>query len=170
MFYGMKIFTKEYWKEIHKELILVAKELIYDIAHLEDIFCEWADNFCKRRSSMSICSHCLHKEVCAYRKQTIHDGVNLCEDFLGRAKVQDERPALYDDIFMLDHIGLPFIGYYTNFNNKERFTNIDTLQIMESTSEFPSYWLKGLDIYGQSMVARKEAESVLQAVSDANES
>ena len=44
---------------------------------------------------------------------------------------------------------------------------IDTLQ---TTTEYPSYWLKGLDLYGQSMVARKEAESVFQAVSDADKS
>lgn len=116
---------------------------------------------------MSICSHCLHKEVCAYRKETIRSGAKLCEDFLGWIKTQDERPNVYDDTFMLDHIGLPFVGYYTNFKDEERFTNIDTLQ---TTTEYPSYWLKGLDLYGQSMVARKEAESILQAVSNADES
>lgn len=40
----------------------------------------------------------------------------------------------------------------------------------KKTIGFPSYWLKGLDLYGQSMVARKETESVLQAISDADES
>ena len=160
-------FKKEYWKAVHRETILVAKELIYDITHWQDIFCDWAEKFCKKRNAMSVCNHCLHKEICAYRKETIRSGTNLCKDFIGWIRTQDERPNVYDDTFMLDHIGLPFAGYYTNFKNKERFTNIDTLQ---TTTEYPSYWLKGLDLYGQSMVARKEAESVLQAVSDADES
>ena len=163
----MKIFTRKYWEEIHREIALVAKELIYDIVHWQDIFCEWADDFCRGRSSMSICSHCLHKEVCAYRKETIRSCTKLCDDFLGWIKIQDERPNVYDDTFMIDHIGLPFVGYYTNYKDEERFTNIDTLQ---TTTDYPSYWLKGLDLYGQSMVARKEAESLLQTVPDADES
>lgn len=90
-----------------------------------------------------------------------------CDDFLGWIKTQDERPVLYDDTFMLDHIGLPFVGYYTKFKDKEIFKDTSTLQ---KTLGAPSYWLKGLDLYGQSMVARKEAESVFQTISDADES
>ena len=75
---------------------------------------------------MAICSKCLHKEVCAFRK--------------------------------------------------EYFCDANTL---EKIYECPSYWLKGLELheqerianneYKQRLVARKEAESVLQTVSDANE-
>ena len=170
----MKMFTKEYlghekeyWRTVHREVIIVSKELVYDIIHWQEIFCNWAEEFCKKRSTMSICSHCLHKEVCAYRKETIRGGAKLCKDFLGWIKTQDERPALYDDTFMLDRIGYPFVGYYTKFKDEETFKNASTLQ---KTIGYPSYWLKGLDLYGQSMVARKETESVLQDVSDADES
>lgn len=160
-------YEREYWKATHREVVIVAKELVYDIIHWQDIFCNWAEAFCRKRAAMSICSHCLHKEVCAYRKETIRSGAKLCEDFLGWIKTQDERPSLYDDTFMLDRIGIPFVGYYTKFKDEETFKDTSTLQ---KTLGFPSYWLKGLDLYGQSIVARKEAESVLQTVSATDKS
>ncbi len=120
-----------------------------------------------KRERMAICSKCLHKEVCAFRKQTKDSCTESCKDFLGWVKVIDERPEVYRNVFIIDPVGLPFVGYYNNFRDRETFTDINTLQ---TTRECPSYWLKGLDLYGQSMVARKEAESVLQTVSDADES
>lgn len=115
---------------------------------------------------MVICDSCLHKEVCSYKRIYDKKSILTCKDFLGWTKTQNERPALYDDVFMLDRIGLPFVGYYTKFKDEETFKDASTLQ---KTLGFPSYWLKGLDLYGQSMVARKEAESVLQTVSVADE-
>lgn len=116
---------------------------------------------------MAICSNCLHKDVCSYKRIYDKKSIITCKDFLGWVKVMEERPEVYRDVFVLDPIGLPFVGYYNNFKNRETFTDINTLQ---TTRECPSYWLKGLDLYGQSMVARKEAESVLQTISDADES
>lgn len=81
-----------------------------------------------KREKMAICNKCLHKEVCAFRKQTRDSCAESCEDFLGWIKTQDERPALYDDTFMLDRIGYPFVGYYTKFKDEETFKDASTLQ------------------------------------------
>ena len=120
-----------------------------------------------KRKRMAICSKCLHKEVCSYKRIYDKKSVITCKNFLGWVKVIEERPEVYKDVFIIDPVGLPFVGYYNNFRDRETFTDINTLQ---TTRECPSYWLKGLDLYGQSMVARKEAESVLQTISDADES
>lgn len=126
---------------------------------------------------MSICGHCLHKEVCAFRKQTRDSCAESCEDFLGWVKVMDERPPILKDSLVISDYGISFIGYYDITNNKECFVDTNTL---EKIYECPSYWLKGLDLheqeriankeYEQRLVARKEAESVLQTVSNADES
>lgn len=116
---------------------------------------------------MTICNNCLHKDVCSYKRIYDKKSIITCKDFLGWVKVIDERPEVYRNVFIIDPVGLPFVGYYNNFRDRETFTDINTLQ---TTRECPSYWLKGLDLYGQSMVARKEAESVLQTISDADES
>lgn len=108
-----------------------------------------------KRERMVICSKCLHKEVCAFRKQTRDSCAESCEDFLGWVKVMEERPEVYKDVFILDSVGLPFVGYYNNFRDRETFTDINTLQI---TRECPSYWLKGLDLRGQSMKVRGEED------------
>ena len=127
---------------------------------------------------MAICSKCLHKEVCAYRKQLGDCCTESCKDFLGWVKVCDERPILLKDNIVISDYGMSFIGYYDyNKRDREHFCDANTL---EKIYECPSYWLKGLDLheqeriankeYKQRLVARKEAESVLQTVSDADES
>ena len=124
-----------------------------------------------KREKMAICSKCLHKEVCTF------SCAESCEDFLGWVKVMDERPVLLKDNVVISDYGLSFIGYYDyNSRDREHFCDANTL---EKIYECPSYWLKGLELheqekiankeYEQRLVARKEAESVLQTVSDANE-
>lgn len=118
---------------------------------------------------MAICSKCLHKEVCAFRKQTRDSCAESCEDFLGWVKVCDERPIPLKDNIVISDYGLSFIGYYDyNKRDREYFCDANTL---EKIYECPSYWLKGLELheqeriankeYEQRLVARKEAESVL---------
>lgn len=130
-----------------------------------------------KREKMAICSKCLHKEVCAFRKQTRDSCAESCEDFLGWVKVCDERPIPLKDNVVISDCGLSFIGYYDyNKRDREHFYDVNAL---EKIYECPSYWLKGLELheqekiankeYEQRLVARKEAESVLQTVSDANE-
>lgn len=58
---------------------------------------------------MAICSKCLHKEVCAYRKQTRDSCAESCGDFLGWVKVMDERPILLKDNVVISDCGLSFI-------------------------------------------------------------
>lgn len=131
-----------------------------------------------KRERMAICNKCLHKEVCAYRKQSGDCYIKSCENFLGWVKVMDERPIPLKDNLVISNYGLSFIGYYDyNKRDREHFYDVNAL---EKIYECPSYWLKGLDLheqeriankeYEQRLVARKEAESVLQAVSDADES
>ena len=129
-----------------------------------------------KREKMAICSKCLHKEVCAFRKQTKDSCAESCEDFLGWVKVMDERPILLKDNIVISDYGISFIGYYDK-RDREYFCDASTL---EKIYECPSYWLKGLKLheqeriankeYKQRLVARKEAENVLQTVSDADES
>ena len=131
-----------------------------------------------KREKMAICSKCLHKEVCAFRKQTRDSCAESCEDFLGWVKVYDERPIPLKDNVVINDYGLSFIGYYDyNKRDREHFCDANTF---EKIYECPSYWLKGLDLheqekiankeYKQRLVARKESESVLQTVPDADES
>lgn len=131
-----------------------------------------------KREKMAICSKCLHKEVCAFRKQPGDCCTESCENFLGWVKVGDERPIPLKDNVVISDYGLSFIGYYDyNKRNREYFCDANTL---EKIYECPSYWLKGLELheqeriankeYEQRLVARKEAESVLQIVSNADES
>ena len=58
---------------------------------------------------MAICSKCLHKEVCAFRKQTRDSCAESCEDFLGWVKVCDERPIPLKDNVVISDYGLSFI-------------------------------------------------------------
>lgn len=103
---------------------------------------------------MSICSNCLHKEVCAFRKQTRDSCAESCEDFLGWIKVGDERPIPLKDNVVISDYGLSFIGYYDyNKRDREHFCDANTL---EKIYECPSYWLKGLDLYEQEKIANKE--------------
>lgn len=88
---------------------------------------------------MAICNDCLHKDVCSYKRIYDKNSIIACKNFLGWVKVGDERPEVYRDVFVLDSVGLPFVGYYNNFKNRETFTDINTLQ---TTRECPSYWLK----------------------------
>lgn len=104
---------------------------------------------------MVICDSCLHKEVCLYKRIYDKKSILTCKDFLGWVKVMDERPEVYKDVFILDPVGLPFVGYYNNFKNRETFTDINTLQ---TTRECPSYWLKGLDLHEQEKIANNEYE------------
>lgn len=112
------------------------------------------------------------------RKQTRDSCAESCEDFLGWVKVCDERPIPLKDNVVISDYGLSFIGYYDyNKRDREYFCDANTL---EKIYECPSYWLKGLELheqeriankeYKQRLVARKEAENVLQTVSDADES
>lgn len=90
----------------------------------------------------------------------------------------DERPIPLKDNLVISDYGNSFIGYY-NYDKRDREYFYD-VNAIEKIYECPSYWLKGLDLheqerianneYKQRLVARKEAESVLQAVSDADES
>lgn len=59
-----------------------------------------------KREKMVICSKCLHKEVCAYRKQTRDSCAESCKDFLGWVKVCDERPILLKDNVVISDYGL----------------------------------------------------------------
>ena len=96
----------------------------------------------------------------------------------GWVKVMDERPILLKDNLVISDYGNSFIGYYDyNKRDREFFYDVNAL---EKIYECPSYWLKGLELheqeriankeYKQRLVARKEAESVLQTVSNADES
>lgn len=132
-----------------------------------------------KREKMAICSKCLHKEVCAFKKQTRDSCAESCEYFLGWVKVCDERPILLKDNVVISDYGMSFIGYYDyNKRDREHFCDSNTL---EKIYECPSYWLKGLALheqekiankeYKQRLVARKESEvSVLQTVPDADDS
>lgn len=111
-------------------------------------------------------------------KQTRDSCAESCKDFLGWVKVCDERPILLKDNVVISDYGLSFIGYYDyNKRDREHFCDSNTL---EKIYECPSYWLKGLALheqekiankeYKQRLVARKESESVLQTVPDADES
>lgn len=131
-----------------------------------------------KREKMAICSKCLHKEVCAYRKQLGDCCTESCKNFFGWVKVMDERPILLKDNLVISDYGNSFIGYYDyNKRDREFFYDVNAL---EKIYECPSYWLKGLELheqeriankeYKQRLVARKEAESVLQTVSNADES
>ena len=105
---------------------------------------------------MAICSKCLHKEVCAYRKQTRDSCAESCGDFLGWVKVMDERPIPLKDNIVISNYGLSFIGYYDyNKRDREHFYDVNTL---EKIYECPSYWLKGLELHEQEKIANKEYE------------
>lgn len=126
---------------------------------------------------MTICDNCLHKDVCSYKRIYDKKSIITCKEFLGWVKVMEERPPILKDNLVISDYGISFVGYYDITNNKEHFVDTNTL---EKIYECPSYWLKGLDLheqeriankeYEQRLVARKEAESVLQTVSDADES
>lgn len=131
-----------------------------------------------KREKMAICSKCLHKEVCAFRKQTRDSCAESCKNFFGWVKVMDERPIPLKDNLVISDYGNSFIGYYDyDKRDREYFYDVNAI---EKIYECPSYWLKGLNLheqeriankeYKQRLVARKEAESVLQTVSDADES
>lgn len=109
-----------------------------------------------KREKMAICSKCLHKEVCAFRKQ-LNDGcTDSCENFLGWVKVMDERPILLKDNVVISDYGLSFIGYYDyNSRDREHFCDANTL---EKIYECPSYWLKRLELHEQEKIANKEYE------------
>lgn len=105
---------------------------------------------------MAICSKCLHKEVCAYRKQTRDSCAESCGDFLGLVKVMDERPIPLKDNIVISNYGLSFIGYYDyNKRDREHFYDVNAL---EKIYECPSYWLKGLELHEQEKIANKEYE------------
>ena len=100
-----------------------------------------------KREKMAICSKCLHKEVCAFRKQTRDSCAESCKDFLGWVKVCDERPILLKDNVVISDYGLSFMGYYDyNKRDREHFCDSNTL---EKIYECPSYWLKGLALHEQ---------------------
>ena len=110
---------------------------------------------------MAICSKCLHKEVCAYRKQPRDCCTESCKNFLGWVKVMDERPILLKDNVVISDCGLSFIGYYDyNKRDREYFCDANTL---EKIYKCPSYWLKGLELHEQERIANKEYEQRLVA-------
>lgn len=67
---------------------------------------------------MAICSKCLHKEVCAYRKQTRDSCAESCEDFLGWVKVMDERPILLKDNVVISDCGLSVVYWILRLQQK----------------------------------------------------
>ena len=82
-----------------------------------------------KREKMAICSKCLHKEVCAYRRQIRDSCAESCENFLGWVKVMDERPVLLKDNVVISDYGLSFIGYYDyNKRDREYFCDANTLE------------------------------------------
>lgn len=110
---------------------------------------------------MAICNKCLHKEVCAFRKQTRDNCNESCEDFLGWVKVGDERPIPLKDNVVISDYGLSFIGYYDyNKRDREHFCDANTL---EKIYECPSYWLKGLELHEQERIANNEYKQKLIA-------
>ena len=126
---------------------------------------------------MTVCDSCLHSDVCSYKRIYDKKSILTCNDFLGWVRIGDERPPILKDNLVIRDCGLSFIGYYDHTKDKEYFVDAN---IFEKIYECPSYWLKGLELheqerivnkkYEQRLVARKEAESVLQTVSDADES
>lgn len=127
---------------------------------------------------MAVCDNCLHKDMCSYKRIYDKKSIITCKDFLGWAKVMEERPPILQDNLVISDCGLSFIGYYDyNKRDREYFYDVNAL---EKIYECPSYWLKGLELheqeriankeYEQKLVARKEAESILQAISNADES
>ncbi len=105
---------------------------------------------------MVVCSKCLHKEVCAYRKQFSDGCTDSCENFLGWVNVMDERPIPLKDNVVIRDCGLSFIGYYDyNKRDREHFYDVNAI---EKIYECPSYWLKGLDLHEQEKIANNEYE------------
>lgn len=82
-----------------------------------------------KRGKMAICSKCLHKEVCAFRKQTKDSCAEFCEDFLGWVKVMDERPIPLKDNIIISNYGNSFIGYYDyDKRDREYFYDVNALE------------------------------------------
>mgnify|MGYP000012409614 FL=1 len=114
---------------------------------------------------MAICSKCLHKEVCAFRKQLGDCCTESCKNFFGWVKVMDERPILLKDNLVISDYGLSFIGYYDyNKRDREHFCDANTL---EKIYECPSYWLKGFGLHEQERIANKEYKKRLVACKEA---
>lgn len=114
-----------------------------------------------KREKMAICSKCLHKEVCAYRKQPRDCCTESCKNFLGWVKVMDERPILLKDNLVISDYGNSFIGYYDyNKRDREHFYDVNAL---EKIYECPSYWLKGLELHEQEKIANNEYKQRLVA-------
>lgn len=64
---------------------------------------------------MTVCDSCLHNSVCSYKRIYDKKSIITCKNFLGWVKVIDERPEVYRNVFIIDPAGLPFVGYYNNF-------------------------------------------------------
>ena len=86
-------------------------------------------------------------------------------------KYRKEKNMSQEQLALLCNIDRSYLG---------RIERGEVNPTLEKIYECPSYWLKGLELheqeriankeYEQRLVARKEAESVLQTVSDADES